>query len=83
MPSVTVGTVEPRTVVESVRTLYPWVKFVEAECTGLDHKAKTIKLAGTKDVSSSRVVRDSAKSRPDFTLAYDKLVSFSMLSTLL
>ncbi len=115
MPSVTVGTVEPRTVVESIRTLYPWVKFVEAEvnpshsfeamsrpsyvydgmrffwlparacapkhsreksqCTGMDHKAKTLALAASKEVSSSRVVKDSARVRPAFSMAYDKLVS--------
>jgi NADH:ubiquinone reductase (non-electrogenic) len=35
LPSVTVGTIEPRTVVESIRNVCPHVKFVEAECTGL------------------------------------------------
>lgn len=74
VPSVTVGTVEPRTVVESVRTLFPWVKFVEAECTGLDPKTKLLKLSNSSQTSSSRVVMDSAKSRPTFALAYDKLV---------
>jgi NADH:ubiquinone reductase (non-electrogenic) len=77
LPSVTVGTIEPRTVVESVRTLFPWVKFVEAECSGVDPKAKTLTLCTKTNgdsKSSSRVVQDSAKSRPDFTMAYDKLV---------
>jgi NADH:ubiquinone reductase (non-electrogenic) len=74
VPSVTVGTVEPRTVVECVRTLFPWVKFVEAECTGLDPKNKTLKLTNSTNQSSSRVVADSAKSRPGFELSYDKLV---------
>ena len=42
LPSVTVGTIEPRTVVESIRNVCPHVKFVEAECTGLDHRNKMI-----------------------------------------
>jgi len=74
LPSVTVGTIEPRTVVESVRTLFPWVKFVEAECLNMDHANKTLTLSNGSSKSSSRVVQDSAKTRPDFTMAYDKLV---------
>jgi len=77
LPSVTVGTIEPRTVVESVRTLFPWVKFVEAECSAMDHKNKTLTLVTKTNgdsKSSSRVVQDSAKSRPEFNMAYDKLV---------
>lgn len=74
LPSVTVGTIEPRTTVESIRTLFPWVKFVEAECLEIDPKAKQIKVAGTGEASSSRVTKDSARARPEFKVAFDKLV---------
>ncbi len=40
----------------------------------MDPKGKLLSLAPSKDVSSSRVVKDSARVRPGFQLAYDKLV---------
>jgi hypothetical protein len=43
LPSVSVGTVETRTVIESIRSLVgPRVKYVEAHCVDVDPKAKTI-----------------------------------------
>jgi hypothetical protein len=43
LPSVSVGTVETRTVIESIRSLIgPKVKYVEAHCVDVDPKAKTI-----------------------------------------
>jgi len=43
LPSVSVGTVESRTVIESIRSLVgPKVKYVEAHCVNVDPKAKTI-----------------------------------------
>ena len=43
LPSVSVGTVETRTVVESIRSLIgPRVKYVEANCINVDPKAKVI-----------------------------------------
>ena len=76
LPSVTVGTVEPRTIVESIRSICPHIKFVEAECTAVDHKKKTIQVIPTdaKFISSSRAVMDSTRTRPGFEMAYDKLV---------
>mmetsp|Transcript_2738 Transcript_2738/g.4409 ORF Transcript_2738/g.4409 Transcript_2738/m.4409 type:complete len:476 (+) Transcript_2738:3-1430(+) len=76
LPSVTVGTVEPRTVVESIRNVCPHVKFVEAECTGLDHTKKTISVTplDEKMTSSSRAIKDSTRTRPAFEIGYDKLV---------
>ena len=76
LPSVTVGTVEPRTVVESIRNVCPHVKFVEAECTGLDHLKKMVVVTPTdeKMTSSSRAIKDSTRTRPQFEITYDKLV---------
>jgi NADH:ubiquinone reductase (non-electrogenic) len=43
LPSVSVGTVETRTVIESIRSLVgPKVKYVEAHCVDVDPKTKTI-----------------------------------------
>ena len=43
LPSVSVGTVETRTVIESIRSLVgPRVKYVEADCVDIDPKSKTI-----------------------------------------
>ena len=43
LPSVSVGTVETRTVIESIRSLIgPRVKFVEAHCINVDPKEKVI-----------------------------------------
>jgi NADH:ubiquinone reductase (non-electrogenic) len=43
LPSVSVGTVETRTVIESIRSLIgPRVKFVEAHCVNVDPKEKVI-----------------------------------------
>jgi hypothetical protein len=43
LPSVSVGTVETRTVIESIRSLVgPRIKYVEAHCVDIDPKTKTI-----------------------------------------
>jgi hypothetical protein len=43
LPSVSVGTVESRTVIESIRSLVgPRVKYVEAHCVNVDPKEKII-----------------------------------------
>ncbi len=43
LPSVSVGTVETRTVIESIRSLVgPRVKYIEAHCVDVDPKNKTI-----------------------------------------
>ncbi|CAF3357422.1 unnamed protein product [Rotaria socialis] len=43
LPSVSVGTVETRTVIESIRSLIgPRIKYVEAHCVSVDPKAKVI-----------------------------------------
>lgn len=43
LPSVSVGTVETRTVIESVRSLIgPRIKYIEAHCINVDPKAKII-----------------------------------------
>lgn len=43
LPSVSVGTVETRTVIESIRSLVgPRVKYIEAHCVDIDPKSKTI-----------------------------------------
>ncbi|CAF1330259.1 unnamed protein product [Adineta steineri] len=95
LPSVSVGTVETRTVIESIRSLVgPRVKFVEATCINVDPKAKTITCNnnGEQNVSrgddvktivappsresgaSSRIIKDSARTRPQFDMKYDILV---------
>jgi hypothetical protein len=43
LPSVSVGTVETRTVIEAIRSLIgPRIKYVEAPCVNVDPKAKVI-----------------------------------------
>ena len=56
LPSVSVGTVETRTVIESIRSLVgPRVKYVEAHCVDVDPKTKTITCNGdgAKSISQS------------------------------
>lgn len=95
LPSVSVGTVETRTVIESIRSLIgPRVKYVEAHCIDVDPNTKTIICNGdgARPVSrgddikavvlpsqrqhsaSSRIIKDSARARPEFEMKYDKLV---------
>ncbi|UJR09090.1 hypothetical protein I4U23_013337 [Adineta vaga] len=95
LPSVSVGTVETRTVIESIRSLVgPRVKYVEAHCVDIDPKTKTITcnsdgsnlVARGDDVktvikpskreggASSRIIKDSARTRPQFEMKYDILV---------
>ncbi|CAF0888279.1 unnamed protein product [Adineta ricciae] len=95
LPSVSVGTVETRTVIESVRSLIgPRVKYIEAHCVNIDPKAKVItcNTDGDSNVSrgddvkailpiskreggaSSRIIKDSARTRPQFDMKYDILV---------
>ena len=95
LPSVSVGTVETRTVIESIRSLIgPRVKYVEAHCVDVDPKTKTIVCNGDggqpvsrgDDIkalvvgskrdrgASSRIIKDSARTRPQFEMKYDKLV---------
>jgi len=95
LPSVSVGTVETRTVIESIRSLVgPRVKYVEAHCVDVDPKAKVITCNGdgAKSLSqggdanpsstaprreggaSSRMIKDSARTRPQFDMKYDYLV---------
>ena len=54
----------------------PLCRFVEAECTGLDHTKKTISVTplDEKMTSSSRAIKDSTRTRPAFEIGYDKLV---------
>ena len=55
LPSVSVGTVETRTVIESIRSLVgPRVKYVEAHCVDIDPKAKTITCNGDGSNTVSR-----------------------------
>jgi hypothetical protein len=50
LPSVSVGTVETRTVIESIRSLIgPRIKFVEAHCVNVDLKAKVITCSTNED----------------------------------
>lgn len=65
LPSVSVGTVETRTVIEGIRSLIgSRVKFVEAYCVNVDLKAKAI-ICNTsvkeENVASSRLVKDSGR----------------------
>ncbi|CAF3165364.1 unnamed protein product [Rotaria socialis] len=95
LPSVSVGTVETRTVIESIRSLVgPKVKYVEAQCVNVNPKEKliTCNSDGTDVVSrgddvkaiyvpskreggaSSRIIKDSARTRPQFDMKYDILI---------
>ncbi|CAF1240962.1 unnamed protein product [Rotaria sp. Silwood1] len=95
LPSVSVGTVETRTVIESVRSLIgPRIKYIEAHCVNIDPKMKTI-TCNSQDSSpvsrgddikaifvpskreggaSSRIIKDSARTRPQFDMKYDILI---------
>lgn len=73
LPAVSVGTIETRTVIESIRSLIgPRVQYMEAHCVNVDVKGKVITCNSTeenplsstdqsKSVSaSSRVIKDSS-----------------------
>ncbi|CAF1357024.1 unnamed protein product [Rotaria sp. Silwood1] len=93
--SVSVGTVETRTVVSAIRSLIgPRIKYVEAHCINVDPKAKIISCNTDEEPpvsrgdyvknilvpskrergASSRVIKDSARTRPAFDMQYDILV---------
>ncbi|CAF1378276.1 unnamed protein product [Rotaria sordida] len=95
LPSVSVGTVETRTVIEAIRTLIgPRIKYVEAHCVDIDPKLKIITCntneKGTvsrgddiktivvqskrESGASSRIIKDSARTRPQFDMKYDILI---------
>ncbi len=49
LPAVSVGTVETRTVIESIRSLIgPRIQYVEAHCVNVDLKAKVITCNSTE-----------------------------------
>lgn len=55
LPSVSVGTVETRTVIESIRTLIgPRIKYVEAHCVNVDPRAKVITCSSDEEAPVSR-----------------------------
>ncbi|CAF1214516.1 unnamed protein product [Adineta steineri] len=87
LPSVGVGTVETRTVIESIRSLIgPRIKYLEAQCVNVDVKAKKVTCSSNNEEksidesakeasrASSRVVIDSARTRPVFDMNYDILL---------
>ena len=54
LPSVTVGTVETRTVIESIRSLIgPRIKFIEASCANVDVQAKSVTCNARYEKSAS------------------------------
>lgn len=69
LPAVSVGTIETRTVIESIRSLIgPRIQYLEAHCVDVDVKSKMItchsteekpKSATDSEGASSRVVKDS------------------------
>eukprot|EP00854_Cymbomonas_tetramitiformis_P017022 gene17022-20239_t len=70
LPSTTVGTVELRSVIEPVRAFYNRfqaddVRYLQAECTDIDHKRNKIKC------KAAGVVRGDTA---DFEVEYDQLV---------
>ncbi|CAF3144724.1 unnamed protein product [Rotaria sp. Silwood2] len=95
LPSVSVGTVETRTVIEAIRSLVgPRIKYIEAHCVDVDPKMKII-TCSSEDSSpvsrgddikgifvqskreggaSSRIIKDSARTRPQFDMKYDILI---------
>jgi hypothetical protein len=55
LPSVSVGTVETRTVIESIRSLIgPRVKYIEAYCVNVDPTAKVITCNNNEERPVSR-----------------------------
>jgi hypothetical protein len=55
LPSVSVGTVETRTVIESIRSLIgPRVKYIEAHCVNVDPVAKVITCNNDEQQAVSR-----------------------------
>ncbi|CAF1540345.1 unnamed protein product, partial [Didymodactylos carnosus] len=88
--SVSVGTIETRSVVEPLRSLVsPRVKFIENKCVDIDPKQKIVTCRNSRhdgqilnvgnkdeidDDSSSRQVHDSAHTRPACSIKYDLLI---------
>ena len=55
LPSVSVGTIETRTVVESIRSLIgPRIKYIEAHCIHVDPKSKVITCSNNEAKPVSR-----------------------------
>lgn len=61
LPSTTVGTIEFRSIIEPIRIARPAVKFVQAVCSNVDFKKKTIRCEGSPPET-------------EFVLSYDILV---------
>ena len=61
LPSTTVGTIEFRSIIESVRVARPDVQFVQASATGLNPRKRTLRCEGALDGKK-------------FSLSYDYLV---------
>jgi len=61
LPSTTVGTIEFRSIIESVRVAHPDIDFVQAFATGLDEKRRKLHCEG-------------ALNGKKFSLSYDRLV---------
>lgn len=75
LPAVSVGTIETRTVIESIRSLIgPRIQYIEAHCVNVDVKGKVITCNSTEEnvisatdqsksvIASSRVIKDSSMS---------------------
>lgn len=61
LPSTTVGTIEFRSIIESIRRAYPGLTFHQAVCTGIDPAKKSVSCKGVADGA-------------EFDVAYDMLV---------
>lgn len=66
LPSTAVGTVEFRSLLESIRTANPYVSYCEARCTGVDLQAKV--------ASCTAAVADGSGKLRQFDVPYDTLV---------
>lgn len=68
LPSCTVGTIESRSIMQPMRYITRFkrrnVRFVEAECTQIDHVGRTITVQDNSEISCEEPV----------TLKYDKLI---------
>ena len=64
LPAVSVGTIETRTVIESIRSLIgARVQYLEAHCVNVDVKGKVITCHSTEEKPTSTNDQDGASSR--------------------
>ncbi|UJR34474.1 hypothetical protein I4U23_021881 [Adineta vaga] len=74
LPSVSVGTIETRTVIESIRSLIgPCIQFIEANCINVDVNTKKI-ICSTNDQIKTTLTSIENSNQSIFNIDYDILI---------